>query len=328
MAKSSIHFQGVAPTSELHNTREVKLDYNYPELEKHNESWIGDSIKDRRKQIEDHCKEVSGRKLQKNAMPIREAVVNLNSHHTMDDLKNLAKELKEEKGMDCFQIHIHRDEGKSKEDLNYHAHMVFDWQNKETGTMLRHGKLDMSQTQTLVANSLQMERGELRVNSNRERLAPIEFKRQAREQEVEKLQEQVKILEQKKNRAVKRNQAARRKHEQVSEKLTGSEEGFRELLRAFLQTGDPEPIEKAKCAERAIKWLEKLHREADQRNQVAKQEHQELEGIVREARRGEQYQKIERLRFRVSQIRTAIASRKREAQRLERDIQRARDRQR
>lgn len=181
MAKASIHFDKIQSNSEAHNERSTKLDYNFPELEKNNESFVLERVATREKAINAYCKKVSGRKLQKNAEPIREGVVNLNSHHTMDDLKRLATVLKEKKGIDCFQIHIHRDEGKSRDDLNYHAHMIFDWQDKATGKTLKLNRADLSQIQDMVAETLQMQRGELRVNSNRERLEAVEYKRQQEE---------------------------------------------------------------------------------------------------------------------------------------------------
>jgi len=120
--------------------------------------------------------------MQKNARPIREAVVNLATDHTMDDLKGLAKELEHHFRIKTFQIHIHRDEGKSKDQLNYHAHMVLDWQDKEKGTMLRLNKLQMSQIQTLVSETLGLERGKL--NSKAIRLEAQEYKTT---QEIKKL---------------------------------------------------------------------------------------------------------------------------------------------
>jgi len=185
MAKASIHFKAVESNSESHNERSTKLDYNFPDLEKNNESLVMARVADRLRVIRAHCKAVSGRKLQSNAEPIREAVVNLNSHHTMDDLKALAKVLKEKKGIECFQIHIHRDEGKSRDDLNYHAHMLFDWQDKNTGKTLKLNRTDLSQIQDIVASTLQMQRGELRVNSNRERLEAVEYKRKQEEIKAE-----------------------------------------------------------------------------------------------------------------------------------------------
>lgn len=229
MAISSINFRPVSATSESHNTRTVKLDYNFPELEKNNESDIRESISDRIRKIQKFCKEKSGRKLQKNAEPIREAVLNLNPNHTMDDLKGLARELKKEFGISAFQIHIHRDEGRTPEELNYHAHMLFDWQDKEKGTMVRLGKADMSRMQTVVANFLQMERGELKTNSNRERLEPIEYKRQQEELRLKELQQQTAELEQKKNAVRGRIKAIRERGETTAGKST-------EELRKFLRS--------------------------------------------------------------------------------------------
>jgi cell division protein FtsB len=105
-----------------------------------------------------------GRKMRTDANPIKEAVVNLEDHHTMDDLKKLAADIKGKHKIECFQIHIHRDEGRfinaagetmvtrsegiwkdrNKNEVenpradpsliwkcNNHAHMLFDLQYKE-----------------------------------------------------------------------------------------------------------------------------------------------------------------------------------------------------
>jgi hypothetical protein len=240
MHKSSIHFREASPTSEAHNMRQVKLDYNEPSLEVNNESIVVESIADRLKKVQSHCKKVSGRKLQKNAQVIREAVVNLKPGTSMDDLKRLANELKTEFGINCFQIHIHRDEGHrdpmtGEFKINDHAHMLFDWQDKEKGTVLKLNKAELSQIQTLVANVLDMERGQLRVNSNRERLEPIEYKRQQAELQLQQLQEQNNVLEQKKNEVrarIERLTAERAAYpgETNSEANRSSKEAFRELI--------------------------------------------------------------------------------------------------
>ncbi len=94
MATASINFKAVKSSSELHNKREVELDYNFKSLEKNNESFISKSIEQAEKEIQISCKKISGRKLQKNATPIREAVVNLNANHGMSDLKKLADDFK------------------------------------------------------------------------------------------------------------------------------------------------------------------------------------------------------------------------------------------
>lgn len=233
MAKSSIHFRPAVATSEAHNMRLTKLDYNVPELEKNNESFSLQSIDDRTREVKSHCKEVSGRKLQKNAMVIREAVVNLNPGTSMDDLKTLGNELQKQFGINCFQIHIHRDEGHKDPStgefkINHHAHMLFDWQDKAKGTVIKLNRVQLSQIQTLVAKVLDMERGELRVNSNRERLEPIEYKKQQAELQLEKLQQQNADLEQKKNEV--RARIEELTGEREANEPTTSKEALRELI--------------------------------------------------------------------------------------------------
>ncbi len=196
--KSSINFKPVKPNSQYHNEREGFLDYVFADLSSNNETWKQAEISGRLKHIHFLCKEISGRKLQKNAEPIREAVVNLNSNHGLSDLQRLSEELKSRYHIECFQIFIHRDEGKNREELNYHAHMVFDWQDKETGKMRKLSPIDLSQIQTLTSSILHMERGELKVNSNRERLEAIEYKRVQEEKKLVALQSDVNELEKKK----------------------------------------------------------------------------------------------------------------------------------
>jgi|AntDeeMinimDraft_4_1070355.scaffolds.fasta_scaffold05522_2 hypothetical protein len=201
MAKASINFKPVKASSEMHNERVQELDYVESAFSSNNENWKSHSIQEMEREVKRYCKETSGRKLQKNAEPIREAVVNLNQHHSMGDLKKLANNL-EEKGMKCFQIHIHRDEGRWVNDefkFNYHAHMVFRWQDMETGKTLRLNKADLSQIQTLVADTLGMERGDFKENSNRERLEAVEYKVQQESFKANILEKQNNVLEQKKN---------------------------------------------------------------------------------------------------------------------------------
>jgi hypothetical protein len=265
MATASINIKSVSGTSEMHNVREMELSYTIPELIEENESWSLSTIDEREKEIKAYCKEVSGRKLQKNATPIREGVVNLDENHSMKDLKELAQAIKENHKIDCFQIHIHKDEGVFKDEkgktiavrdkhkwrvekdakdyfvdtikevkelrpdakmkLNRHAHMVFDWQDKETGKTLKLGRASISQLQDTVAESLKMERGELKVNSNRKRMEPIELKREKELERVQQLQEQSKELqstverfEQKKNRASGRNLEVSAEHSKTTQR--------------------------------------------------------------------------------------------------------------
>ena len=75
--------------------------------------------------------------------------------------------------------------------------------------MLRLTRADMSQIQTLVAKDLNMERGDLKENSNRQHLEAIEYKRAEEEKKVKALELEVKDLEQKKNKAERAAQADR-----------------------------------------------------------------------------------------------------------------------
>ena len=179
--KSSIHVNVVQSNSEAHNKREEKLDYVYEDLSKNNESWEQSKISDRLQEIKNLCLEKSGRKLQKNAEPIREAVVNIKSTTTMNDLKMLTDRLKTELKIEAIQIHIHRDEGKSRTELNHHAHIVFDWQDKQKGTTIKLNKQELSQMQNIVSEVLDMERG---VTSDKRHLNSLQYKNQ---QEAEKL---------------------------------------------------------------------------------------------------------------------------------------------
>ena len=239
--KSSIHINPAKSTSEQHNNREQELNYVFPEHTHENEHWIGESIADREKTIKRLCKQISGRKMQKNAEPIREGVVNLQSHHTMEDLQKLKSDLakmvytdgkyegQKKWRFEIIQMHIHKDEGvaikiekKPEESLeeykervdkepkkldpdrvNYHAHLVFDWQDKENGKMLRYARGQMADLQTDVAKSLGMQRGKGRTADKRtanERLEPIEYKVKQRGKELVELQSEISVLEQKKNR--------------------------------------------------------------------------------------------------------------------------------
>jgi hypothetical protein len=228
---SSINFQPVKGNSTSHNERSVKLDYVSPHLTKNNESWKSEEISTRFSSIADLTKELTGRKIQAKATPIREAVVNLRHDHTMEDLKKVRDVLKESYGIDAFQIHIHRDEGfGGKKDnfiaplkLNLHAHMVFDWQDKETGKSFKLNRLDMSKIQTLVADTLEMDHGQSIANTNIKRLEAVEFKRQEEEKRIGKLQEQVALLEQKKNEAESRFERDSREASELESKIRALE---------------------------------------------------------------------------------------------------------
>lgn len=189
--KTSINFKAVKSDSETHNFRKKTFDYIRKDLTPKNEYWMEQKIADRIQKIEAYCKEKSGRKLQKNAMPVREAVVVIKENTTMMELQNLAKRLEEELNIRVFQIAIHKDEGHTDKDTkewkpNYHAHLVADWQDLETGKTLKHQSFHYSKMQDLTAECLNMERG---ISGSRGRLEAIEFKIQQKEEDLKILEE-------------------------------------------------------------------------------------------------------------------------------------------
>lgn len=192
--KTSINFKAVKSDSEIHNFRKKTFDYIRKDLTSKNEYWQEQKIADRIQKIETYCKEKSGRKLQKNAMPVREAVVVIKENTTMQDLYNLSKRLEEELKIRVFQIAIHKDEGHYDKDTNewkpnYHAHLVADWQDLETGKTLKHQSFHYSKMQDITAECLGMERG---ISGSKARLEAIQFK-------IKKEEEYLKILEERKN---------------------------------------------------------------------------------------------------------------------------------
>src|SRR5690554_3127674 len=193
--KTSINFKAVKSDSEIHNFRKKTFNYIRKDLTSKNEYWQEQKIADRIQKIETYCKEKSGRKLQKNAMPVREAVVVIKENTTMQELHNLSKRLEEELKIRVFQIAIHKDEGHYNKDTNewkpnYHAHLVADWQDLETGKTLKHQSFHYSKMQDITAECLGMERG---ISGSKARLEAIQFK-------IKKEEEYLKILEERKSK--------------------------------------------------------------------------------------------------------------------------------
>ena len=92
-----------------------------------------------------------------------------------------------------MQIFMHKDEGHwlsgepdagDKESFkiggrwfkpNYHAHIVFDWMNHDTGKSCKLNDDDMMEMQTLASDILSMERGQSKVETGKEHLERNDF---------------------------------------------------------------------------------------------------------------------------------------------------------
>ena len=110
------------------------------------------------------------------------AVVNIKSDTNMQDLERLAEHFEKKYGFQCYQIAIHRDEGyieNGEKHINHHAHLEFITLDKNTGKNMYRRELIspkiLRQIQTEVAEILNMERGQDKRISKRERVEPRKY---------------------------------------------------------------------------------------------------------------------------------------------------------
>jgi len=93
MAKASINFQVATSNSEKHIERQSKVTYLLDPDSTKNEYQTFRSSKDYLSAAKVAAKKITGRTMQKLAEKnfVQEAVVNLESHHTLKDVKNISK---------------------------------------------------------------------------------------------------------------------------------------------------------------------------------------------------------------------------------------------
>ena len=131
--------------------------------------------------------------------PIREGVVNIKPDTTMEDLLRYVERVHERWGIKALQIHIHKDEGhyENTEDPaswepNYHAHIIWDWMDHNTGKSFKLNAEDMSAIQDLVAETLDMQRGQKKSETGIDHLERNDFIIQKQENKKKQLQEEAK----------------------------------------------------------------------------------------------------------------------------------------
>ena len=174
---------------ERHNRREKELTYVRSDLTRMNESWEIATISDRLASIKATYKKTTGQNMQRKATPIREGVVVISPSTTMADLRKLAENIEKKWGIKTIQIHIHRDEGHKDQGTwkpNLHAHMIFDW-TQSNGKSIKLNCKDMSELQTICADTLHMERG---VSSDQKHLSAIQYKTEVKSKEIESLEKE------------------------------------------------------------------------------------------------------------------------------------------
>ena len=204
MSKTSIHIEPCKiGSSEQHNQRLKHLDYVRPDLSHQNERWVGVAdLPAHLDNLKTLVKDKTGRSMQAKATPIREGVIVIKQDTTIAQLRGLADAIEQRWGIKTLQIYTHKDEGHTDSDgswkPNLHAHIVFDWVNHNTGKSIKLSKQDMAEMQTMVADCLEMVRGE---SSDIKHLGTIQYKTQAEEQRLRTLKEKTMKEEQAREQA-------------------------------------------------------------------------------------------------------------------------------
>ena len=204
MSKTSIHIEPCKiGSSEQHNQRLKHLDYVRPDLSHQNERWVGVAdLPAHLDNLKTLVKDKTGRSMQAKATPIREWVIVIKQDTTIAQLRGLADAIEQRWGIKTLQIYTHKDEGHTDSEgawkPNLHAHIVFDWVNHDTGKSIKLSKQDMAEMQTMVADCLEMVRGE---SSDIKHLGAIQYKTQAEEQRLRTIKEKTMKEEQAREQA-------------------------------------------------------------------------------------------------------------------------------
>ena len=223
--KASVHVKPCnIAQSELHNRRDPeyikKLDpntlYVRLDLTKHNASYVAPEMNGRTlsqylELVRVMVKKLTGRALQEKevkypvkggkmrtrqgASPIREGVVVIEKDTKLKNLIRFTQMVEKEWGIKALEIHLHRDEGHNEvpgDDNtwvpNYHAHIIWDWMDWKTGKSIKLNAADMSRMQDMVAEALDMERGQKKSETGLDHLERNDFIPQKQEKEKKRLE--------------------------------------------------------------------------------------------------------------------------------------------
>lgn len=139
--------------------------------------------------------------------PIREGVLLIKADTTLADVKKFGEECQRRWGITPLQIFLHKDEGhwlsgqpdaEDKESFqvgekwfkpNYHAHIVFDWMNHDTGKSQKLNDDDMMEMQTLASDILSMQRGQSKSETGKEHLERNDFIIEKQKAELQRIDE-------------------------------------------------------------------------------------------------------------------------------------------
>lgn len=215
MRKSSINFKNVNFDTWEHNHRnyipsyaidskESNQFYNYLNTKFYKtvnnkygtyEKIDFDKIK---KVLQDNYQKSTGQKPQPKTQYFKEAVINTDKHITKDHFDRLNTTLKDKFGIKLCDVAHHKDEGyindNGEPEINYHAHLVFINADLKTGKTIRWDKTKLRELQTVVADCLDMERGQDKRISKTKRLEHSEYKKHIIK--VKELEKQISELSQ------------------------------------------------------------------------------------------------------------------------------------
>ena len=211
----------------MRNIGESRI-YVVPELSTDNEQWINPDfgtpeLRTHYDNIKQMVKEKTGRAMQEKererkgkngkiikvagCSPIREGVLLIRPDTTLTDVRKFSEECQRRWGITPLQIFLHKDEGhwlngqpeaEDRESFkvgdrwfkpNYHAHIVFDWMNHETGKSRKLNDEDMATMQTLASDILLMERGQAKAVTGKEHLERNDFIIEKQKAELQRIEE-------------------------------------------------------------------------------------------------------------------------------------------
>jgi hypothetical protein len=170
MSTSSIHFQRADYRfAEKHNSRQTERQPSYllPEDKRQRNEFVklADVQTLHEKQIEYRRLTHARGRAPTLTDSYWEAVVNLNSEHTIDDVRRVAEHIRQKYKFTPTSIAIHRDEGyvdkvTGETKYNYHAHLTFYTIAQGRSQMRLMTRAKLRDLQTEVANLLGMQRGQ------------------------------------------------------------------------------------------------------------------------------------------------------------------------
>ena len=211
----------------MRNIGESKI-YIVSELSADNEQWVNPEFGNPNLQthydnIKQMVKEKTGRAMQEKererkgkngkiikvagCSPIREGVLLIKPDTTLVDVKKFSEECQRCWGITPLQIFLHKDEGhwlngqpdaEDKESFqvgekwfkpNYHAHIVFDWMNHDTGKSQKLNDNDMIEMQTLASDILSMQRGQSKSETGKKHLERNDFIIEKQKAELQRIDE-------------------------------------------------------------------------------------------------------------------------------------------